>query len=39
MSERSSVSDPYSINLDPDPAKILNPDPSFFLTLSEKKIT
>ena len=37
MSERSSVSDPYSIN--PDPAKILNPDPSFFLTLSEKKIT
>ena len=23
----SSVSDPYSLNPDPDPAKILNPDP------------
>ena len=34
-----SVTDPYSLNLDPDPAKNLNPDPvpdsSFFLTLSE----
>ena len=25
--ERSSVSDPYSLNPDPDPAKNLNPDP------------
>ena len=24
---RRSVSDPYSLNSDPDPAKILNPDP------------
>ena len=32
----SSVSDPYSWN--PDPAKKLNPDPSYLLTLSEKKI-
>ena len=30
-----SVSDPYSLN--PDPAKNLNPDLSYFLTLSEKK--
>ena len=29
-----SVSDPYSLN--PDPAKNLNPDPSYFLTLSVK---
>ena len=29
-----SVSDPYSSN--PDPAKNLNPDPSYFFTLSEK---
>ena len=36
----TSVSDPYSFN--PDPAKDLNPvpdpDPSYFLTLYEKKI-
>ena len=33
----TSVSDPYSSNLDPDPAKNLNPDPdpSYFLPLSE----
>ena len=31
-----SVSDPYSLNPDPDPAKNLNPDPSYFLTLSVK---
>ena len=33
----SSVSDPYSLNPDPDPAKNLNPDPdnSYFLPLSE----
>ena len=33
--EKSSVSDPYSLN--PDPAKILNPepDPSYFLPLSD----
>ena len=33
-----SVLDPYSLN--PDPAKKLNsdPDPSYFLTLSEKKL-
>ena len=29
----AGVSDPYSLNPDPDPAKNLNP--SFFLTLSE----
>ena len=28
-----SVSDPYSLNPDPDPAKNLNPDPSCVLTL------
>ena len=34
----TSVSDPYSSNPDPDPAKNLNPDPdpSYFFTLSEK---
>ena len=33
----TSVSDPYSLNPDPDldPAKNINPDPSYFLTLSE----
>ena len=35
-----SVSDPYSLNPDPDPAKNLNPDrdpdPSYFFTLSGK---
>ena len=31
-----SVSDPFSLN--PDPAKNLNPDPSYFLTLSEKNL-
>ena len=30
---KSSVSDPYSLN--PDPAKNLNPDPSYFFPLSE----
>ena len=30
-----SVSDPYSLNPDPDLAKNLNPDPSYFLQLSE----
>ena len=34
-----SVSDPYSLNLDQDQAKNLNPDPSYFLPLSEKKNT
>ena len=29
----ASVSDPYSLN--PDPAKNLNSDPSYFLTISE----
>ena len=35
-----SVLDPYSLNLDPDPAKNLHPDPdpSYFFTLSEKKL-
>ena len=33
-----SVSDPYSLNPDQGQAKNLNPDPSFFLPLSEKKI-
>ena len=39
MEPKDSVSDPYSLNPDPDPAKNLNsdPDPSYFLTLSEKK--
>ena len=34
-----SVSDLYSLNLDPDPATNLNPDPDpgYFLTLSEYK--
>ena len=35
-SVEASVSDPYSLN--PDPAKNLNPDSSYFLPLSEKKI-
>ena len=30
-----SVSDPYSLNPDTDPAKNLNPDPSYFLPLSD----
>ena len=38
-----SISDPYSLNLDPNPAKnlnpdpdpVLDPDPSYFLPLSE----
>ena len=34
--EKSSVSDPYSSNS--DPAKNLNPDPSYFFTQSEKKL-
>ena len=36
--DTGSVSDPYSSNL--DPAKNLNPDPdpSYFFTLSEKKL-
>ena len=35
----SSVSYPYSLNPDPDPAKNLNSDlnPSYFLTLSKEK--
>ena len=42
MSENAalgSVSDPHSLNPDPDPAKHLNldPDPSYFITLSEKE--
>ena len=34
------VSDPYSSNPDPDPAKNLNPDPdpSYFFTLPEKNL-
>ena len=32
----ASVSDPYSLN--PDPAKNLNSDPSYFLTISENKL-
>ena len=35
---KTCVLDPYSQNPDPDPAKNLNPDPSYFLTLSEKKL-
>ena len=31
----TSVSDPYLLNL--DPTKILSPDPSYFLKLSEEK--
>ena len=31
----SSVSDPYSLNPDPDLAENFNPDPSYFLPLSE----
>ena len=38
FAQRTSVSDPYSLNPDPDPAKNLNPDPSYFLTQSEKNI-
>ena len=36
----NSVPDPYSLSLDldPDQAKNLNPDPSYFLTLPENKI-
>ena len=32
---KGSVSDPYSSNPDLDPAKNLNPDPSYYLPLSE----
>ena len=35
VSFHSSVSDPYSSNPDPDPAKNLNPDPSYFLPVPE----
>ena len=37
---KGSVSDPYSLNPDPDPdpANNLNPDPSYFLTLSDDNI-
>ena len=32
IGEKSSVSDPDSLNPDPDPAKNLNPDPGKFVT-------
>ena len=32
----SSVSDPYSLNPDPDPAKNLNPDPGKFFSPTKK---
>ena len=38
FAQRTSVSDPYLLNPDPDPAKNLNPDLSYFLTQSEKNI-
>ena len=34
--KKNSVSDPYSSNPDPDPAKNLNLVPSYFFTLSKK---
>ena len=35
---KDSVSEPHSWNSDPDTAKNLNPDPSYFLTLYENNI-